>query len=172
LGDVSTKKKTGNPRLKAMAPFAPGKKRKVAFENDAVASGSTTGSKVKKRKLKQSEKKVGGVEEPSDSVETQENLTFKIIAGSYEKILYGLEGFYDKETGKASLKPIFIFPAHLSCIKSVAASPNGGKWLVSGSADEIIRVWDLRRRKEVGGLIQHEGESTLLFLYFTSHRTC
>ncbi|KAJ7881167.1 WD40-repeat-containing domain protein [Mycena leptocephala] len=55
------------------------------------------------------------------------------------------------------LKPVFIFPAHVSCIKAVAASPHGGKWLATGSADEIVKVWDLRRRKEIGGLMHHEG---------------
>lgn len=89
--------------------------------------------------------------------------TFKITAGSYEKLLYGLEGHITVEEGepKYNLKPIFIFPAHVSCIKAVAASPNGGKWLATGSADEIIKVWDLRRRKEIGGLMQHEGSSYL-----------
>jgi protein MAK11 len=86
--------------------------------------------------------------------------TFKVIAGSYEKLLYGLEGTVTlNETSKPQfhLKPIFIFPAHVSCIKSVAASPGGGKWLATGSADEIIKVWDLRRKKEIGGLMHHQG---------------
>lgn len=86
--------------------------------------------------------------------------SFKIVAGSYEKLLYGLNGSTSiGEGGKLQyqLKPIFIFPAHVSCIKAVAASPHGGKWLASGSADEIIKIWDLRRRKEVGGLMHHEG---------------
>jgi hypothetical protein len=84
--------------------------------------------------------------------------TFKIVAGSYEKLLYGLEGSFSAEGSDISfhLKPIFIFPAHASCIKAIAASP-GGKWLATGSADEIIKVWDLRRRKEIGGLLHHEG---------------
>ncbi len=83
--------------------------------------------------------------------------TFVIIAGSYEKLLYGLEGSYKSNSGKPTLKPIFIFPAHLACVKAVAASP-GGKWLATGSEDEFVKVWDLRRRKEVGSLSQHEGE--------------
>ena len=86
--------------------------------------------------------------------------TFKIIAGSYEKLLYGLEGTIlpdVHEEFKFHLKPIFIFPAHVSCIKAVAASPMGGKWLATGSADEIVKVWDLRRKKEIGGLMHHEG---------------
>ena len=94
--------------------------------------------------------------------ETSFPSSFKIIVGSYERLLYGLEGTTSVSSTGASelewtLKPIFIFPAHVSCIKTVAASPQGGKWLATGSGDEIIKVWDLRRRKEVGGLMQHEG---------------
>ncbi|OBZ74165.1 p21-activated protein kinase-interacting protein 1-like protein, partial [Grifola frondosa] len=86
---------------------------------------------------------------------------FKAIVGSYEKLLYGLQGTISIEDAdyKFHLKPIFIFPAHVSCIKAVAASPQGGKWLATGSADEIVKVWDLRRRKEIGGLMHHEGMS-------------
>lgn len=87
--------------------------------------------------------------------------TFKVIAGSYEKLLYGLEVVptAQEESYKFEFKPIFMFPAHISCIKAVAASPYGGKWLATGSADEIIKVWDLKRRKEIGGLMHHEGTS-------------
>ena len=83
--------------------------------------------------------------------------TFIITAGSYEKILYGLEGSFPSGSDTPVLHPIFIFPAHLACVKAVAASP-GGKWLATGSEDEFIKVWDLRRRKEVGSLSQHSGE--------------
>ena len=86
--------------------------------------------------------------------------SFKVVAGSYEKLLYGLDGTItvdDQSNLQFHLKPSFIFPAHVSCIKAVAASPQGGKWLATGSADEIIKVWDLRRRKEIGGLMHHEG---------------
>ncbi|THH12062.1 hypothetical protein EW145_g254 [Phellinidium pouzarii] len=80
--------------------------------------------------------------------------TFKVIVGTYEKLLYGLEGSFIDEDGNISkklhLKPVFIFPAHVSCIKAVAASPDGGKWLATGSTDEIIKVWDLRRRSITG----------------------
>jgi len=96
--------------------------------------------------------------------------TFKIVAGSYEKLLYGLEGSFSAEGSDISfhLKPIFIFPAHASCIKAIAASP-GGKWLATGSADEIIKVWDLRRRKEIGGLLHHEGSFCPNIGFTTSH---
>ena len=88
---------------------------------------------------------------------------FKLITGSYEKLLYGLEGSISLGEGDGNkismkLEPIFIFPAHVSCVKAVSGSPAGGKWLATGSVDEIVKVWDLKRRKEVGGLMQHEGQ--------------
>ena len=94
--------------------------------------------------------------------------SFKLVAGSYEKLLYGLEGSItlgEKNGGRISvnLKPIFIFPGHVSCVKAVSGSPMGGKWLATGSVDEIVKVWDLRRRKEVGGLMQHQGEFLVIF---------
>ncbi|KAF7985758.1 hypothetical protein HWV62_357 [Athelia sp. TMB] len=100
--------------------------------------------------------------------------SFKIVTGSYEKLLYGLAGTIaaDSESSHGytvSLTATFIFPAHVSCIKAVAASPGGGKWLATGSADEIIKVWDLRRRKEVGGLMHHEGSITHLTFPTRSH---
>jgi protein MAK11 len=98
---------------------------------------------------------------PTDDSNTPLPTSFKVVAGSYEKLLYGLDGTVtvdDQSNLQFHLKPIFIFPAHVSCIKSVAASPHGGKWLATGSADEIIKVWDLKRRKEIGGLMHHEGQ--------------
>lgn len=90
--------------------------------------------------------------------------SFVVAAGSYEKLLYGLDGTVtSSESGyQIRLKPVFIFPAHVSSIRAVAASPNGGKWLATGSSDEIIKVWDLARRKEIGGLMQHQGMCSFL----------
>ncbi len=103
--------------------------------------------------------------DPSSS--TSLPTSFKVVCGSYEKLLYGLEGTVSTSSSDHSfhLRPIFIFPAHVSCIKSVAASPQGGKWLATGSADEIIKVWDLRRRKEIGGLMQHQGTYRILYAH-------
>lgn len=102
-----------------------------------------------------------------------EPFRFKVIVGSYEKILYGLQvdvpasslsssqpSTSPSSTGagnEVKMKPIFIFPAHISCVKAVTASPLGGKWLATGGTDETVKVWDLKRRKELGGLVQHQG---------------
>ena len=103
---------------------------------------------------------------------------FKVIVGSYEKILYGLQVDVPASSPPSSqpstscsssgagnevkIKPIFMFPGHISCVKAVAASPMGGKWLATGGTDETVKLWDLKRRKELGGLVQHQGWSCLL----------
>jgi protein MAK11 len=92
---------------------------------------------------------------------------FTVVAGSYEKLLYGLSGTValcgpSSAALAFALAPIFIFPAHAGAVKALGASPGGGKWLATGSADEVIKVWDLRRRREVGGLLHHAGSITAL----------
>lgn len=130
-------------------------------QNDRHLVSSTKG----KQKAKQSTKPV--------SDDTCLPASFKVIAGSYEKLLYGFDGSVSLDEAKDGyrfeLQPIFVFPAHVSCIKAVAASPNGGKWLATGSADEVIKVWDLRRKKEIGGLMHHEGSITQLQFPSRSH---
>ncbi|KPV78002.1 uncharacterized protein RHOBADRAFT_50525 [Rhodotorula graminis WP1] len=110
---------------------------------------------------------------------------FTVAAGSYERLLYGLECTFEPATGtgtdfELSISPIFSFPAHLSSLRTVAASTLthegtgserrvGGKYLVSGGSDEIIKVWDLPRRKEVGSL---EGDTigTITCMRFVPQR--
>ncbi|CAJ0845875.1 13791_t:CDS:10 [Entrophospora sp. SA101] len=58
--------------------------------------------------------------------------------------------------------PIFIFPAHIGCIKCVAVS---GRYLASGSTDEVIKLYNLKKRKELGSLLKHEGSITTLKFY-------
>ncbi|KAG8788449.1 hypothetical protein FRC15_004424 [Serendipita sp. 397] len=98
-----------------------------------------------------------------------------VVAGCYEKILYGLEiDLQKREKGdegeeRAGFTPVFVFPAHISCVKAVAASRPSGKWLASGGTDESIKIWDLRRRKELGSLQQHQGSVTHLSFPTRTH---
>ena len=174
IGDMA---KQEHSRKAAVRPAPYGKpKVQVTFEQNSSTTSSSTKANGKSSKaiadkpfaeVKKDKGKGKAAPEAISNVKStnaipsaalaQDSSTFIIVAGSYEKLLYGLEGSYD-ESGKPVLKPIFIFPAHLACVKAIAASP-GGKWLATGSEDEFIKVWDLRRRKEVGSLSQHQGES-------------
>jgi protein MAK11 len=144
------------PTPKVVAKSAPKLSAPKALLNSAKA--------VSLKDLKDKKGKATATQ-PDDEPTTLPS-TFKIITGTYEKLLYGLEGTVTVEgsSHQFHLKPIFIFPAHISSLKAVAASPYGGKWLATGSSDEIIKVWDLRRRKEIGGLMHHEGTYTNLVL--------
>jgi len=153
----------------------------VRFEGDApaptpVAAPAKSAPKPKPAPAPQSEKAKGKQKAVNPTTVPG---SFILIAGSYEKLLYGIEGSYpphDVDSGdglvnrvvKPDLTPIFIFPAHLAFVKCVAASP-GGKWLATGSEDEFIKVWDLRRRKEVGSLSQHTGMSLVLAYHGTEN---
>ncbi|CAD6887994.1 unnamed protein product [Tilletia laevis] len=92
--------------------------------------------------------------------------SFRIVTGSYERLLYGFQATLSPSTSEATLsvtlKPYFIFPAHVSAIKTVACGPEGSRWLATGGTDELIKIWDLKKRVEVGALTGHEGTITSL----------
>ncbi|KAF9186601.1 p21-activated protein kinase-interacting protein 1-like protein [Haplosporangium sp. Z 767] len=90
---------------------------------------------------------------------------FRIVAGTYENILYGVDAYWNEDM-TLRLSPIFIFAAHIGCIKSLAI---GGHFLASGSTDEKIQLYDLKRRKELGALLQHQGTITSLTFHGKSH---
>jgi protein MAK11 len=159
-GPIDAKRVKGSPR-----PLRTKKISKAPSDLQPVTAKARGKGKEKELVSKPRPTKLAGEDTSHDALPS----TFKIIAGSYEKLLYGLEGTVttsesDQDSEYSfNLKPMFIFPAHVSCIKAVAASPTGGKWLATGSADEIVKVWDLRRRKEIGGLMHHEGTSLACF---------
>lgn len=55
--------------------------------------------------------------------------------------------------------PIFHFQAHSLSVKCLDVSK---RYLVSGSNDEHIRIYDLQKRKELGTLLAHQGSITNL----------
>lgn len=157
--------KTGKGKKSKVAPYAKPTVQ-VTYDGDVKSKGKEVMTKAKATKSQPvskpksaSKAKAGpAVDVPAKTPADvpAPSRTFKIIAGSYEKILYGLEGHHPATSAVPTLEPVFIFPAHLAYVKAVAAS-EGGKWLATGSEDEFIKVWDLRRRKEVGSLSQHTG---------------
>ncbi|EEB98187.1 hypothetical protein MPER_02351, partial [Moniliophthora perniciosa FA553] len=92
----------GSPRPQKQKKTS-GKSKNV--ENEAPASAPSAKSKGKQK----------DVSEQDETAQAPKR--FKIIAGSYEKLLYGLEGTTSLAKGsnevQFDLKPIFIFPAHV-----------------------------------------------------------
>lgn len=88
------------------------------------------------------------------------SLQFRIFVGSYEHNLLCLSAMIDSTGSKdAVFQPIFHFEAHSRSIKSIDLAK---RYLVTGSNDEHIRIYDLQKRKELGNLLGHQGTITTL----------
>jgi len=88
--------------------------------------------------------------------------------GTYNNILFGFT-FCEEESDDATIwrfKPIFTDQGHTGCIKTVSS---GGRYMASGSTDETIRLFDMRKRVEVGTLVEQDGSITSLVFCGTSH---
>lgn len=158
LPQVHAKKQFSKPHASVQQSKKPAKTSKLRQETRIPAE-----QKGKQRAVAPATQKITETRQPLLEDPAPLPSTFKVVAGSYEKLLYGFEVVPSaRDEGYAfEFKIVFIFPAHITSIKAVAASPHGGKWLATGSADEIVKVWDLKRRKEIGGLMHHEGNPPL-----------
>ncbi|KAJ3331997.1 hypothetical protein HDU76_001613 [Blyttiomyces sp. JEL0837] len=97
----------------------------------------------------------------------QKKADFRVIAGSYERFLYGLHGLFESPSSQTpKLTPVFMYPSHISCIKTLAAT---GRHLATGSTDEHIKLYDLGMQKEVGSLMHHTGSITALAFHKRTH---
>ena len=108
----------------------------------------------------------------------------RIVVGSYDGWLYGWErdggegGSKDKVKSPASAVkgssdaiPIkYAYEPHVGTVKSAALmTVAGGEWLATGGADETIRVYNLRRRRDMGALHSHSGAVTCLEFFGREH---
>ncbi|KAH3666925.1 hypothetical protein OGAPHI_003375 [Ogataea philodendri] len=85
---------------------------------------------------------------------------FRIITGSYEHALLCVSvTLADDKTIQPVFQPIFHFQAHSLSIRALDIAK---RYLVSGSNDEHIKIYDLQKRKELGTLLQHQGSITKL----------
>lgn len=128
----------------------------------------------KRARFQEKQQKKESAPKPNKNIKLSESkaahgpVSLNISVGSYERLLYGFNLRLNE--GKLQFKPLFMFPAHITCIKSVGLSPpppgstKGGKWLITGGTDESLKVWDIRKRVEVGSLTGTEGLCLLLTL--------
>nr|ACQ58965.1 p21-activated protein kinase-interacting protein 1-like [Anoplopoma fimbria] len=87
-----------------------------------------------------------------------------LIAGSYEQIAFGYRVTTDEKEWTATAD--FTHHAHTASISAAAASE---RFVVTGSKDETIQLYDMKKRTEHGALLQHDGTITCLEFYGTSH---
>uniref|UniRef100_M4BE08 Uncharacterized protein n=1 Tax=Hyaloperonospora arabidopsidis (strain Emoy2) TaxID=559515 RepID=M4BE08_HYAAE len=94
----------------------------------------------------------------------------RIVAGTYEGLLYGWQCPVVANGACAEMKLTFGYAAHVECIKSVALmSAKQGKTLVSGGSDEMIKIYNVDKRVEVGSLMEQHGAITSLEFFGQSH---
>uniref|UniRef100_A0A1A8RJ77 PAK1 interacting protein 1 n=1 Tax=Nothobranchius rachovii TaxID=451742 RepID=A0A1A8RJ77_9TELE len=88
----------------------------------------------------------------------------ELIAGCYEQITFGYK--VKTEEKEWTAKPDFTHHAHTASVSTVAASE---RFVVTGSKDETIQVYDMKKGIEYGALLHHNGSITCLEFYGTSY---
>lgn len=94
-----------------------------------------------------------------------EERPFEVIVGTGEEFLLGYE-IKETEDGSLTFKQSFTNHSHQGALRKVAVS---GKFLLSGGTDEVIRVFNLNRRNEVGLIMEHLGTITNITVFEASH---
>uniref|UniRef100_A0A3P9HIC3 PAK1 interacting protein 1 n=1 Tax=Oryzias latipes TaxID=8090 RepID=A0A3P9HIC3_ORYLA len=87
-----------------------------------------------------------------------------LVAGSYEQIIFG----YRVKTAEKewTAEADFTHHTHTASISAVAASQ---RFVATGSKDETIQLYDMKKRTEHGALLHHDGTITCLQFYGESH---
>ncbi|EEY60549.1 p21-activated protein kinase-interacting protein, putative [Phytophthora infestans T30-4] len=94
----------------------------------------------------------------------------RVVAGTYEGLLYGWECPTVTTGERTKMKLTFGYAAHSECIKSVALmAAKQGKTLLSGSSDEMIKIYNVDKGVEVGSLMEQHGAISSLEFFGQSH---
>lgn len=88
-----------------------------------------------------------------------QDIQIRIIVGSYEHNLLCVSLLLPKGGKSPVFTPIFHFQAHSLSVRSMDVAQ---RYLITGSNDEHIKIYDLQKRKELGTLLQHTGSITVL----------
>eukprot|EP00736_Rhodelphis_marinus_P013638 Rmarinus@m.984 len=81
--------------------------------------------------------------------------SYECVVGTYDASLVGL--LFSPAEGKGRVT--FGYTPHAGCVKTVCTSPDG-RFLMSGGNDETIKLYNLRKRVELGSLDHHTGSVT------------
>ncbi|PIN18976.1 WD40 repeat-containing protein [Handroanthus impetiginosus] len=83
-----------------------------------------------------------------------------LVAGSYERFIWGYKLKSRKHLSSLTLSPLFSFPSHLSTIKTVAVA---GSAAVSNGNNDTIKIYDLSTSSEIGSLYHSSSITSLSF---------
>ncbi|RXM36983.1 p21-activated protein kinase-interacting protein 1-like [Acipenser ruthenus] len=88
----------------------------------------------------------------------------ELIAGCYEQIVFG----YRVQTGekKWTSDADFSHHAHTASLSAVAVND---RYIATGSKDETIQLYDIKKRVEYGSLLHHDGTISCLEFYGKTH---
>ncbi|XP_069127462.1 p21-activated protein kinase-interacting protein 1-like [Argopecten irradians] len=89
----------------------------------------------------------------------------EVVVGTYDEVLLGYKIIKVDEAYQ--FEQSFTDHSHMGCVKALAVSKKG--ILASGSTDEAIRLINLKKRTELGSLMQHSGTVTCLQFHHGSH---
>ncbi|XP_012673011.2 p21-activated protein kinase-interacting protein 1-like [Clupea harengus] len=88
----------------------------------------------------------------------------EIVAGSYEQISFGYRVCRNGEDWTATAD--FTHHAHTACLSAVAST---NRYIATGSKDETIQLYDMKKKIDQGALLHHDGTISCLEFYGTSH---
>ncbi|KAJ0059112.1 hypothetical protein NL108_007492 [Boleophthalmus pectinirostris] len=88
----------------------------------------------------------------------------ELVAGSYEQVVCGYRVKTEEKEWRAEAD--FTHHTHIASISAIASSE---RFVVTGSKDETIQLYDLKKRVEHGALLHHNGTVTCLEFYGSSH---
>nr|XP_061795801.1 p21-activated protein kinase-interacting protein 1-like [Nerophis lumbriciformis] len=88
----------------------------------------------------------------------------ELVAGCYEQVVFGYSVRTDQKEWTA--KADFTHHAHMASVSAVAASD---RFVVTGSKDETILLYDMNKKVEHGSLLHHDGSITCLEFHGTTH---
>lgn len=95
---------------------------------------------------------------PSSHSDNSEFLPLQLCIGTYDGAVAGLSVTTD-ESSALTLTTHFATDAHISAVRSAAVR---GKFAATGGEDEVVRLYDVAARVEIGTLFQHQGTITSL----------
>ncbi|XP_045860070.1 p21-activated protein kinase-interacting protein 1 [Meles meles] len=96
----------------------------------------------------------------------------ELVAGCYEQVLFGFAIQPEADTGgdpkeqKWTSVADFTHHAHTASLSAVAVN---SRFVVTGSKDETIHIYDMKKKIDHGALVHHNGTITCLKFYGNRH---